>query len=132
MAKEAKKKKGGKKRGEKEAESSITYSEFCRGFRIIQPAFHEHAQPICRANLSTRDYEYIERDWTSFPPSPFPSKVRTLRSPFPPLIPLFHSRRGFHPSFLFRSIIRFVATRRRRLAIRKNHYVCALIYGREK
>lgn len=34
---------------EKEAESSITYSEFCRGFRIIQPAFHEHAQPICRA-----------------------------------------------------------------------------------
>lgn len=49
MAKEAKKKKGEKKRGEKEAESSITYSEFCRGFRIIQPAFHEHAQPICRA-----------------------------------------------------------------------------------
>lgn len=34
---------------EKEVESSITYSEFCRGFRIIQPAFHEHAQPICRA-----------------------------------------------------------------------------------
>lgn len=23
--------------------------EFSRGFRIIQPAFHEHAQPICRA-----------------------------------------------------------------------------------